>query len=199
MLDWAKLCTLEITPGRVMNVPKTDSWNEPVIRPRFRFFSMPRFSWIITPLHYEIGRSQRLEILPESRHASFELAHLLVHGGQSLTQRGRQRLGGIGQQRRQLAQGPRGSGRENDALFAQDAAQHVEPRGAGCHPLVTDAVAGLLPRPASVLSGAAGLHHDVRGFQGAQQVGKLRSVEAVVLQHPPATLARAHSPALSSR
>ena len=37
-----------MTPLRVMNVPKIDSRNEAMISPRFHFFSIPRFSWIIT-------------------------------------------------------------------------------------------------------------------------------------------------------
>jgi len=31
-----------------MNVPKIDRSHDPMIRARFHFFSMPRFSWIIT-------------------------------------------------------------------------------------------------------------------------------------------------------
>ena len=41
-------CTLEITPERVMNVPKIDSSHDPMMSARFHFFSIPRFSWIIT-------------------------------------------------------------------------------------------------------------------------------------------------------
>jgi hypothetical protein len=47
-LDCAKLWTLLITPLRVRNVPKIESRNEPTISPTFHFFSIPRFSWIIT-------------------------------------------------------------------------------------------------------------------------------------------------------
>src|SRR5207253_4795487 len=47
-LDWVNECTLEITPDRVMNVPKIDRSHDPMIRARFHFFNMPRFSWIIT-------------------------------------------------------------------------------------------------------------------------------------------------------
>ena len=46
--DWVKLCTLAITPERVMNVPKMLSRKVPMMRPRFQRLSMPRFSWIIT-------------------------------------------------------------------------------------------------------------------------------------------------------
>ncbi len=47
-LDWVNECTLEITPERVMNVPKIDKSHDPMIRARFHFFNIPRFSWIIT-------------------------------------------------------------------------------------------------------------------------------------------------------
>src|SRR2546429_9026418 len=47
-LDWVNECTLEITPERVMNVPKIDNSHDPMIRARFHFFNIPRFSWIIT-------------------------------------------------------------------------------------------------------------------------------------------------------
>src|SRR6266853_270800 len=47
-LDWVKECTLEITPERVMKVPKIDNSHDPMISARFHFFSMPRFSWIMT-------------------------------------------------------------------------------------------------------------------------------------------------------
>src|SRR5256885_13426080 len=47
-LDWVNEWTLEITPERVMNVPKIDKSHDPMISARFHFFSMPRFSWIIT-------------------------------------------------------------------------------------------------------------------------------------------------------
>src|SRR2546422_3102787 len=40
--------SLEITPERVMNVPKIDSSHDPMMSARFHFFSIPRFSWIIT-------------------------------------------------------------------------------------------------------------------------------------------------------
>ncbi len=43
-----KECTLEITPERVMKVPKIDNSHDPMISARFHFFSMPRFSWIMT-------------------------------------------------------------------------------------------------------------------------------------------------------
>src|SRR5256886_4473867 len=35
-LDWVNECTLEITPERVMNVPKIDKSHDPTIRARFR-------------------------------------------------------------------------------------------------------------------------------------------------------------------
>src|SRR5690348_8092514 len=47
-LDWVNECTLEITPERVMNVPKIDNSHDPMIRARFHFFHIPRFSWITT-------------------------------------------------------------------------------------------------------------------------------------------------------
>ena len=47
-LDWVKLCTLAITPERVMKVPKMLSRNEAMMRPTFQRLSIPRFSWIIT-------------------------------------------------------------------------------------------------------------------------------------------------------
>ena len=43
-LDWVNECTLEITPERVMNVPKIDNSHDPMIRARFHFFNIPRFS-----------------------------------------------------------------------------------------------------------------------------------------------------------
>jgi hypothetical protein len=43
-LDWVKLCTLAITPERVMNVPKMLSRNVPMMSPRFQRLSIPRFS-----------------------------------------------------------------------------------------------------------------------------------------------------------
>ena len=43
-----KLCTLAITPERVMNVPKMLSRKVPTMRPRFQRLSIPRFSWIMT-------------------------------------------------------------------------------------------------------------------------------------------------------
>src|SRR2546425_1610480 len=43
-LDWVNECTLEITPERVMNVPKIDKSHDPMIRARFHFFNIPRFS-----------------------------------------------------------------------------------------------------------------------------------------------------------
>jgi len=46
--DCVNECTLEITPERVMNVPKIESSHDPMMRARFHFFSIPRFSWIIT-------------------------------------------------------------------------------------------------------------------------------------------------------
>src|SRR5690242_2787186 len=46
--DCVNECTLAITPERVMNVPKIDNSQAPMISPRFHFLSMPRFSWIIT-------------------------------------------------------------------------------------------------------------------------------------------------------
>src|SRR6185503_34946 len=42
--DCAKECTLEITPLRVMNVPKIDSRNADTTSVTFHFLSIPRFS-----------------------------------------------------------------------------------------------------------------------------------------------------------
>src|SRR5689334_18768927 len=42
--DCAKECTLEITPLRVMKVPKIASRNAETTRVTFHFLSMPRFS-----------------------------------------------------------------------------------------------------------------------------------------------------------
>src|SRR5205807_9484685 len=56
--DWVNECTLEITPERVMNVPKIDSSHEPMISARFHFFSMPRFSWTITECRNAVMVSQ---------------------------------------------------------------------------------------------------------------------------------------------
>src|SRR5436189_35024 len=39
-LDWVNECTLEITPERVMNVPKIDKSHDPMIRARFHFFNI---------------------------------------------------------------------------------------------------------------------------------------------------------------
>src|SRR5256885_16529916 len=47
-LDWVNECTLEITPQRVMNVPKIYNSPQPMIKAKFHFFNIPRFSWIIT-------------------------------------------------------------------------------------------------------------------------------------------------------
>ncbi len=41
-------CTDCMTPDRVRNVPKIDSTHAARINPRFHFFSIPRFSWIMT-------------------------------------------------------------------------------------------------------------------------------------------------------
>src|SRR2546428_8751107 len=46
--DWVNECTLEMTPERVMNVPKIESSHDPMMSARFHFLSIPRFSWIIT-------------------------------------------------------------------------------------------------------------------------------------------------------
>src|SRR5207244_9708634 len=63
-LDWVNECTLEITPERVMNVPKNDKSHDPMIRARFHFFNIPRFSWIITDGRHaaslRTGRSEEI-------------------------------------------------------------------------------------------------------------------------------------------
>ena len=43
-MDCVNECTLEITPLRVINVPKIDSMKLSAIKITFHFFSMPRFS-----------------------------------------------------------------------------------------------------------------------------------------------------------
>ncbi len=53
-----KLWTLEMTPDRVMNVPKMLSRNEPMIRLMFQRLSMPRFSWIMTECRNALMQSQ---------------------------------------------------------------------------------------------------------------------------------------------
>src|SRR6266705_1965024 len=57
-LDWVNECTLEITPERVMNVPKIDSSHEPMMSARFHFFNMPRFSCTITEWRNAVMVSQ---------------------------------------------------------------------------------------------------------------------------------------------
>ena len=54
MKEW----TLEITPERVMKVPITESSHEPITSARFHFFSIPRFSWIITECRNAVIVSQ---------------------------------------------------------------------------------------------------------------------------------------------
>ena len=53
-----KECTLAITPERVMNVPKIDSSQAPMISARFHFFNIPRFSWIMTECRNAVITSQ---------------------------------------------------------------------------------------------------------------------------------------------
>jgi hypothetical protein len=53
-----KLCTLAITPERVMKVPKMLSRKVPMMSPRFQRLSIPRFSWIITECRKAVMVSQ---------------------------------------------------------------------------------------------------------------------------------------------
>ena len=53
-----KECTLEITPDRVMNVPMIDNSQDPITSARFHFFSIPRFSWIMTEWRNAVMVSQ---------------------------------------------------------------------------------------------------------------------------------------------
>ncbi len=54
MKEW----TLEITPLRVMNVPKIESMKLTTISTMFHFFSIPRFSCIITECRNAVTVSQ---------------------------------------------------------------------------------------------------------------------------------------------
>ena len=57
-LDWVKLCTLAITPERVMKVPKMLRRKVPMMSPRFQRLSIPRFSWIMTEWRNAVMVSQ---------------------------------------------------------------------------------------------------------------------------------------------
>src|SRR5712692_9163294 len=55
-----------------MNVPKIDNNQEPMISPRFHFFSMPRFSWIITECRNAVIVSHgRNEAFSTGSHAQY--------------------------------------------------------------------------------------------------------------------------------
>src|SRR6266700_5585614 len=55
-----------------MNVPKIESSHEPMISARFHFFSMPRFSWIITECRNAVIVSQgNSEAFSTGSHAQY--------------------------------------------------------------------------------------------------------------------------------
>src|SRR5574341_547216 len=55
-----------------MNVPKIDNSQEPMMSARFHFFSMPRFSWIITECRNAVMVSQgRNEAFSTGSHAQY--------------------------------------------------------------------------------------------------------------------------------
>ncbi len=57
-LDCVKLCTLAMTPERVMNVPKMLSRKVATMSERFHRLSIPRFSWIMTECRNAVIVSQ---------------------------------------------------------------------------------------------------------------------------------------------
>jgi hypothetical protein len=70
--DWAKACTLSITPLRVMKVPRMLRRNVLTTSVTFHFRSIPRFSWIMMLWRNAVPVSQgRNELFSTGSHAQY--------------------------------------------------------------------------------------------------------------------------------